>query len=392
VPRFLLPLSLLAVALPAPAQDPPQPLSPLLAARSGAAQVKADEGLGDTRGTRAVMAKGLAWLARQQKPGGYWEFDPTDPKLKTGDKATATGLALLPFLGAGQTHAADDKYKKTVGDGLTWLKNDLNPGTGRFAHGSPQYMYGHGIATMALCEAYALTGDAALKAPAQAAVNYVVKAQGVDGSWGYQAGTSGDTSITGWQLQALFAARQGKLAVPDATVKNAVRFLDRVASGETKAVYGYNQPSGRPGTSLSAVGLWSRYHFDGWTPDAPGIKDGAAALADPARRPRTAAQVKASPAPPETYFHYYATQVMHRAGGEAWRDWFLGPEENGKRVGGMRDWLAAVQSTIGADAGSWPPDRGPVGMYCGCVGTTAMALLILETPYRYLPLYRERQP
>ncbi|MBN9523552.1 hypothetical protein J0H58_34415 [bacterium] len=338
------------------------------------------------------MAKGLAWLARQQKRDGHWEFDADRQYKTTDDWATSTGMVLLPFLGAGQTHAAGDTYKKAVGDGLTWLKNDLNPKTGKFAHGSQQYMYGHGIATLALCEAYALTGDAALQAPAQAAVNYIVRGQGVDGSWGYHAGLSGDTSATGWQLQALFAARQGKLVVPDATVKNAVRFLDRVASGPTKSVYGYRGPNGRPGSSLSAVGLWSRYHFDGWTPDTPGIQDGTAELADPARRPKTAAQVKRSPAPPEMYFSYYATQVMHRAGGVAWRDWFLGPEENGKRVGGMRDWLAAFQSANGNDAGSWATDRGVIGPHCGRVGTTALALLTLETPYRYLPLYRDRRP
>ena len=364
--------------------------APGLAARGGAAKEEVLKEFGGTAASEAAVARGLKWLARQQKPRGYWEFDPKDAKLKSTDWATATGLALLPFLGAGQTHRADGPYQKPVADGLAWLAADLNLATGRFAHPSPQYAYGHGIAALALCEAYAQTGDPALQSPAQAAVNQIVRGQATDGSWGYAPGTAGDTSIVGWQLQALFAARQGKLAVPDATIAKAVGFVNRVSSGPTRAMYGYAQPNGRPGTALSAVGLWCRYHFDGWTADTPGMQDGTAAMADPTRRPRTAAQAKANPATPELYYFYYATQVMHRDGGPAWQDWFLGPEENGARVGGMRDWLVVTQGLNGNDTGSWSPDPGTIGSHCGRVGSTALAVLILETPYRYLPLDRAR--
>jgi hypothetical protein len=382
--------ALLLLACAAPAQDDPNWTVPrAMAARAPAGRGAAAAESGASAASEAAVEAGLKWLATQQKRDGSWEFDPRDPKMKVNDPATATGMALLPFLGAGHT-PADGKYKKTVADGLAWLKNDLNPATGKFARGSPQYMYGHGIATLALCEAYALTGDAALKAPAQAAVNYVVKAQGANGSWGYQAGTTGDTSITGWQLQALFAAQQGKLTVPDATVKTAVKFLDQVAVGPNKAAYGYANATGKAGTSLTAVGLWCRYHFDGWNPNHAGFQEGVAGLADPAKRPKTAAQVKQSPVAPEMYFGYYATQVMHRAGGEAWADWFQGPREGARRVGGMREWLTAVQYKEGVPAGSWNPDSGTIGLHCGRTGSTALALLTLETPYRYLPLYRAR--
>ena len=51
--------------------------------------------------------------------GGY--FDPADPKLKAKDRAASTGLALLPFLGVGQTHTSGGKYTKQIADALDAL-------------------------------------------------------------------------------------------------------------------------------------------------------------------------------------------------------------------------------------------------------------------------------
>lgn len=371
---------------------------------------------GGNDASEAAVGKGLAWLARQQKPGGYWEFDPADPKQKTKDWATSTGLALLPYLAAGQTHRSGGKYTKNITDGLEFLKRDLNISTGRFAHGSPQYMYGHAISTMALCEAYGMTKDRALLSHAQVAVNYIVRGQGADGSWGYQAGTVGDTSIVGWQIQALKAAQLTKdITVPDASIKKAVDFLNKVSSGSLKAQYGYNQPTGRPGTALTAVGLLCRYYVDGWGPNNAGMAEGTIGLfgatkadatmtvtkTDRARAPLTGARVaallKANPARgpavmPDMYYFYYATQVVHFFGGQEWQEWNEGPKDAaGKRTGGMRDWLVNVQNNQGADAGSWAPDRGSIGSHCGRVGTTCLSLLTLEVYYRHLPLYKRNQ-
>jgi hypothetical protein len=375
--------------------------------RSGGTKDRMLKEGGGNQASEAAVAKGLAWLARQQKPGGFWEFDVKDPKLKTKDWATSTGLALLPFLAAGQTHRSGGKYTKNLSDGLTWLKNDLNISTGRFAHGSPQYMYGHAISTMALCEAYGMTKDRGLLAHAQAAINYIVRAQGADGSWGYQSGTTGDTSIVGWQIQALRAAQLTKdITVPDQSVKKAVDFLNKVSSGSLKAVYGYAAPTGRPGTSLTAVGLLCRYYVDGWGPNNAGMAEGTIGLfgspkadavntvtkTDRLRAPRTSAQVKQNASMPEMYYYYYATQVVHFFGGQEWQEWNEGPKDaTGKRLGGMRDWLITLQSTNGNESGSWNPCPGTIGSHCGRVGTTCLSLLTLEVYYRHLPLYKRNQ-
>ena len=46
----------------------------------------------------------------------------------------------------------------------------------------------HGQAAIVLCEAFAMTGDEALRKPAEGAVRFIVKAQYNDGGWRYQPG------------------------------------------------------------------------------------------------------------------------------------------------------------------------------------------------------------
>jgi hypothetical protein len=373
--------------------------------RSGATKSKLLGEGGGNAASEAAVARGLAWLAKQQKSGGYWEFDPRDPKMKHKDYATSTGMALLPFLAAGVTHrSAGARHQKTVADGLKWLQNDLNISTGKFAHGSPQYMYGHAISTMALCEAYGMTKDRALLTHANAAVQFIVRSQGPDGSWGYGPGTNGDTSIVGWQIQALKAAMLTKdIVVDEKVIARANQFLDRVSVGSLKSSYGYREPTGGPGTALTAVGLLCRYYVAGWGPNNAGLAEGTRGLfgrpkadatltdsgSDRTRAPKTAAQIKDNKATPELYYFYYATQVVHFYGGKMWQEWNEGPKDaNGKRQGGMRDWLIATQAGAGNEAGSWAPDGGSIGSHCGRVGSTCLCLLTLEVYYRHLPLYK----
>ena len=63
--------------------------------------------------------------------------------------------------------------------------------------------------------------------------------------------------------------------------------------------------------------------------------------------------------------------------------------KNGKREGGMRDWLVNIQEKKeGPNHGSWESDGATIGGSCGRIGTTALSLLTLEVYYRHLPLYK----
>ena len=86
---------------------------PGMAGRSGATKDKLLKAGGGNSESEAAVARGLAWLARKQLKDGSWEFDGSSK-----DKIAATGMALLPFLAAGETHKFGTKYKKTVENGL----------------------------------------------------------------------------------------------------------------------------------------------------------------------------------------------------------------------------------------------------------------------------------
>ncbi|HSQ56829.1 MAG TPA: prenyltransferase/squalene oxidase repeat-containing protein [Gemmata sp.] len=352
------------------------------------------EGGGNTESERAV-ALGLLWLSRQQKPDGSWVYDGASKN----EVIASTGMALLPFLAAGETHKTGTRYQKTVAAGLNYLIRHCpltGQNAGRFT--GAVTMYAQGIATIALCEAYGMTKDRGLLlGAAQAAINFIQRQQGANGSWGYSVSspTTGDTSIVGWQVQALEAAMLSKdIVVDQRVVKKAIAFLDLAAAGSRKAMYGYtdNTKGVGPATSLTSVGLLCRYYIDKWGPDNAGMAEGVAGLMAKAPSGTTKQPAKTKPAM-DMYFFYYATQVVHFFEGDEWKDWNEGPMGADRtRKGGMRDWLVGIQEKRpGANQGSWGPDDQFIGRNCGRVGTTALSLLTLEVYYRHLPLYKRGQ-
>lgn len=312
--------------------------------------------------SEAAVAAGLAWLARKQLKDGSWEFDGSSK-----DKIAATGLALLPFLAAGETHRYGTKYKDTVRKGLEWLTSRVGSGGGFNGTNS---MYSHAIATVALCEAAGMTKDPAVKAKASMAVSYIVGAQGRNGSWGYTgpAPSEGDTSIVGWQIQALVSAKMAEIRFDvDKVFKNANRFLESVST-DSGSKYGYREKGASQ--TLTPVGLLSRYYMKELNPRHPAYARGVDFLKQsPPRKDYF-----------DMYYYYYATQVIHFADGPDWHK-FWNPR--------MRDMLIELQRKGDESTnGSWDKDQGFIGSSCGRLGTTCLALLTLEVYYRHLPLYK----
>jgi len=284
----------------------------------------------------------------------------------------ATGFGLLPFLGAGETHKPNvngrtNKYEKTVEKGLKWLLLKQNA-QGDFGGG----MYSHGIASIAVLEAYGVTADPALRGAAQRAVNFIVNAQNQTGGWDYGAkGPTADTSVSGWNVQALKSGQMGGLTVTKESLANANKYLDAYAGDAFGSSYGYRSPGNR--FTTNAIGLLCRQYL-GWGPRNPGLVKGVEGLVG--RSPNEGLR--------SMYYYYYATQVIHHMGGPAWQKW--NPA--------MRDMLIKLQDD-GTDAnrrhqkGSWSCAGWDVGQYGGGrIMMTSMSLLTLEVYYRHLPLYR----
>ncbi|MFN0022099.1 MAG: prenyltransferase/squalene oxidase repeat-containing protein [Pirellulaceae bacterium] len=330
---------------------------------------------GATEKSEAAVARALKWLAAHQNSDGSWNFDhrvgPCNGRCGNAGNLTdcrtgATAMALLPFLGAGQTHR-EGQYKEVVRRGLYFLTSQMkleNHGglqTGNLAQGGGQ-LYSHGLAAITLCEAYGMTQDKSLMAPAQLALNHIMFAQDpVGGGWRYEPRQAGDTSAVGWQLMALKSGHMAYLKVDPKTVQGAVHFLDTVGI-DSGSYYGYTDPGKGQGTT--AVGLLCRMYL-GWKKDNPALQRGIDYLAD------------TGPSKTNLYYDYYATQVLCQNDGEKWNKWNVQ----------MRDWLVASQDTAGHQTGSWHvggdigADRG------GRLYSTALSTMILEVYYRHMPLY-----
>jgi len=228
-------------------------------------------------------------------------------------------------------------------------------------------MYGEAIATMAVCEAYGMTQDVSLKKPAQLGLDYLVKGQHAAGGFRYRPKEPGDTSVTGWCLQALKSGYLAGLSVPREAMTKVGSYLDSVKT-QDGAAYGYTGPGAS--LNMTAVGLLCRQYL-GWGPKNPALVAGVESL-----KKNLPTKGKT-----ETYYVYYASQVMHFFGGDDWlKVW------NPK----MRDLLIDTQdnSPTPATRGSWPADRSVTGREGGRHTATCLSLLTLEVYYRHLPLYK----
>jgi hypothetical protein len=327
---------------------------------------------GGTRQSEAAVERGLQWLVAHQREDGSWCFDLTNASCKgmcrnSGSEPSttaATGLALLPFLGAGYTHLKGE-HREAVKKGIYYLNTraHVTPHGIELCDGGS--MYCHGIATLAVCEAYGMTKDESLRDIAQGAIRYIVYAQDLrGGGWRYSPGMPGDTTVSGWQLMALKSGQMAGLEILSPTPSRFEKFLNSVQF-DKGSQYGYMTPQPR-GAATTSVGLLCRMYM-GWHRDRPALYRGVAHLH------------KWGPSETNMYYDFYATQVLHHWEGPEWQEW------NKK----MRDYLVRTQAAESHENGSWyfPDLYGDRG---GRLYNTAMALMILEVYYRHMPLYGQK--
>ncbi|MHC4661621.1 MAG: prenyltransferase/squalene oxidase repeat-containing protein [Planctomycetota bacterium] len=350
---------------------------------------------GGSQGYRSAILAALRWLHfHQDKPGGNWDTDGFQKNCKGAGApcsnvysqspaahydAGVSGLALLAFLGFGQTHR-HGKFKKTVRRGLKYLVDSQDRTTGRFGQSSGEsWIYNHALASMAMCEAFAVTRDNFLKEPAQKAIDYIVQSQNPGYGWKYEP-TNGknDTSVTGWMVLALKAAKMAKLAIPQSAFDGSIAWFDRMTRVSDGKV-GYMTPGdngaklwGRPRDAyknvptMTAVSVLCRI-FCGQRTNHPKIKQGVKLLLENLPEYNKPKNNKVN-----FYYWYYGTYAMFQIGGSAWKKW--APAMKSAVLGGQRT------GRICQD-GSWDP-IGEWGIVGGRVYATAINALTLEIYWR----------
>ena len=366
-------------------------LSDATSGRSAAAKAALVQKYGGNQASEKAVATGLKWIASHQRADGSWNFnDIGDPETfdKEGkpegrDAPTgATAAALLAFLGAGHTHQDPGPYKVNVEKGLAYLLANARVGTqgGDFRGGVDKNgMYIQGLAGIALAEAYGMTKDRRLRLAAETGALFIVNAQSpLDGGWRYipaferKTPEPSDTSVVGWQLMALKSAQAANIKINRRVFLGVSSFLD-AASHNDGAEYGYktrasygagSDGAGSVTPARSAVGLLCRMYL-GWDEDDERLARGVELLA------------KRGPERNDSYYAYYATQVLHHWGGEKWEEW--------NAV--QRDYLVTTQEQSGPKAGSWNPGNSHNDKGGGRLWVTCLSVMTLEVYYRHLPLY-----
>ena len=332
--------------------------------------------LGGTPETEEAAEQALAWLSRAQSDDGRWDVDGFKTLKECGgagdlvnEDVGVTGLVLLAYLGAGYTHL-DGAYQETVRKGLDWLLS-CEKGSGDF-RGAGQ-MYGQAMATTALCESYALTGDERLLEPTRRAVRFILDSQTPESGWRYASQNESDTSVTGWQILALKSAQIAGFDVPEQTFKWMNLWLDKVRQGDSGGLYSY-KPGHVVTPVMTAEGAFCQLFMGGEAGDRAQAESVAFIMQNlPVWDPENRSV--------HIYYWYYATLTMYLSGASEFEAW----------NSALTKALLQGRNTSGPAKGSWDPVC-LLGVRGGRIYTTAVGALCLEVYYRFLPLYKQKQP
>ena len=331
----------------------------------------------------AAVDRGLAWLASTQLANGGWRGD-VGFKLRNSYRVTTeerahvgvTALAGMAFLAGGHLPVRGpygDVVERALDFVLSCVQDD---GYITFAG---TRMYSHAFATLFLAEIYGVTHRDDVHLKLQKAVDFIVRSQNEQGGWRYvPLARDSDMSIVVCQVLALRAARNIGIRVPRSTIDRATAYVSEMAVKD--------DASARRGFRYRSVGLGTfHYHDDDRRTTFPLTAAGVTALhglgiySDELIRKgvdflnREVDSFNRRWGESGHYFfwygHYYGVQAMYTQGGHEWQRYFTQ----------LRSFLLRRQRLDG----SWLNPVGP-----GPAFGTAMAVLILEIPYCYLPIFQ----
>lgn len=349
----------------------------------------------DSRSVSTAVAEGLKYLAREQRAEGFWPvlitphtWNQWNTKEFQWGTVGVSSLCLLAFLGEGESWVGADAQKSQYGAhvlrAVRYLLSQQDKKTGCFGPvqgDANHFMYNHGMATLAMAEAAGMTGDTVLLESAQKAVDFIVSGQSKDGGWNYFNRKEGDsdTSVSAWQVQALYAAREAGLKVSEQTLKNALEMYRKatvVDRGEPRVIYSLKNDDRVNRGSLWGLALMMRQLLGedirandlkvianklqylapqvkkswgpAWKPESDRIDDDARARYDP-------------------YAVYFATYGMFFAAAKDWEAWGEG----------MRKAVPMMQDSDGC----WRLND-TFTRQAGFCYSTALSIMTLQVYYR----------
>jgi len=292
-----------------------------------------------------IYVKGLQYLARTQNDKGAWND-------AVGGEAGVVGLCVASFLAHGED-PVNGPYAKNIRNGIDYILSKQNETNGYIGSS----MYNHAFATKALAESYGMVDNPKIAPALKKAIDLILSSQKRNrfNAWRYTPDShDADTTVTGCQMVALFAARNAGIPIPDDAIRKGLAYLsnNRCMDGS----YGYTSAGGgKP--ALTAIGVLclslAKEH------DSKGYQASLEYL-----KKNIDYRDRYYP----YYFEYYMAQALFHGDEATWKEW---------NIRNIR-YMSTIQ---GAD-GSFPGNQG-------CSFNTAGALLSLALNYRYLPIYEK---
>jgi hypothetical protein len=314
---------------------------------------------------------GLSNLKKWQQDSGRWIAFGTTYHM------SVTALAGLAFLAHGDVPGRGE-YGRTLEKTIEFILNNQRPESDPNGYAGVFYdhdlevnensrvMHGHGFALLFLAEAYGQTSRPELREKMHKAlvrgVKLTERTQSDEGGWYYLPGDRRDEgSVTITQIQGLRAARNAGIVVSKSTIDRAVDYIRRsqIPSGDHAGGVRYTSRYGEPSPALTAAGIAVYYGAGEYA--SPGIELGFQYLSKNMRMEDRQHFW--------FYTHLYAVQAYHQRGGPDWAGYF--PRLQRELMGARN-----------AKSGEWDD------LFAGKVFGTACAVLCLEVPLRYLPIFQ----
>ena len=292
-----------------------------------AAKIRKDPKL--ARDIKKNVARGLDWLAGQQRPQGFWEANQSQYRV------AMTALSGTALVCEGST-TTTGKYRDNIRKAVNYLTGIANEKTGLIGYEKDyRYTYGHGFSMLFLSQVYGDEEDPRrrkeLKRVLIKAVEFSVAAQTSRGGWGYVSAKDGNnfdegsTCIT--QVQGLRACRNAGIPVPKAAIKRARKYISdctlKTGSQAGGVVYSYaNRGSARPPITAAAMAVM----FNAGEYNGKAVKQ----MLEYCKK-------YVWPGGSSTrrsyghwhYAHYYFAQVQYRLGDKAWKAYI---EDVGRQI------------------------------------------------------------
>lgn len=322
-----------------------------------------------TPATQDAIDHGLGYLARMQNEDGSFGTGPHRGNI------AITSLSGLAFM-AGGHQPGRGRYGSVVRRAVENILSHEDGTQKGYLHNTRSNIHGplyaHGFATLFLAEVHGMISQPELRDRVRGtlgrAVDLTIRCQNQQGGWRYRPfDGDADISATICQIMALRAARNAGITVPKEVADKCINYVKKCQDPGSGG-FRYQPLGGPPGFARTAAGIVALYSagiYEGKEIERaleylmrfkPGGGGGGGGIFGNIEN-----QVHYH------YAHYYAAQATWIAGGRYWREWYPAVRDELLTVGRRND-------------GSWFNSQFDPH-YC-----TAMSLIILQIPNRYLPI------